>query len=1575
MCAPESEKMLHLAPTTDAKRCSVGDPSRGNHLKDTPLIPLETTFKPAAESSGTLDRDSTLQTKPVKDIQAIASGDGENPLEKSSKDTHKNGWTEEKEKTGSNSVERFNKGAWTAEERERLRIALLREPDIASVAKHVGTRRIRGIRLFARKTFPKLFEELSERTSDGSSSGQCISKSPQAVEAEPVAEKEAAERKAAAAAKAQAEKEAAERKAAKEAEAIANAKKEAADRRAAGEAVAKARAEKEAAERKAAAVAKAHAEKEAAERKAAKEAEAIARAKKEAATEGLRRLSKARAEKEAAERKAAAVAKAHAEKEAAERKAAKEAEAIAKAKKEAADRKAADEAEAKARAEKEAAERKAAAVAQAQAEKEAATKVQAEKEAAERKAAEEAEAIAKAKKEAANRKAAAKARADKEAAMKNAAEEAAAKARAEMEAFEQRAETIAKAKKELANRKAVDDAAAKASPQQAKAHARQCSAESEAVVTGTNPQTKEFGTKMGYLQEDFEPSEKSVIIGQGGSTETSGIRHLKSVIQSHLDEYRLQKTSTIKKVMNIIRESCPVGAFVKFENSRWQDAGEKAARTKVGAFFRDALHDSYKSNSKIKAGRSRTREQQVNAGRACESKVSISVADDSTGSTGTVLAGKNKRTESATSAKQMGAQSDAKDEKQKAADSTKLNKGGNPKPITDDSIGSTGTASSGKDNSEESSTSRRGEQMSEESDADDEQPKAALAKSKKGRKSVKVPEQDPEMDVVKGKTANLKPKKQSATKSPSKVKLGLKVVAVAEPDNWIQPVRHGPGLSSPGSTASHDPTAAGRQRRALKRGQKQPLSPQGDTTNHSTEEQQPKISAPLDGNTPGAKNSTCKPQSEKAGAERAAEEETKEATKSIKQPCCAKAPEHEEDQEEGSLVNTSKSSRKRKATKGATAQQEPKRTKGEVQEVRVMTSNVTLTKAQERMLEKLGGMFVEDVSEAQWATHVIVVNPKDKKSTVKRTTKLMVGMCNSAIVGLDWLTESFKAKEFLPAKGYYITDKAAEALYGFSMQTSLERAEKLRSNEKNVLSGWSVFLCHGVAGNMSPPEEEWGYLVEGAGGTFISSMSQKTVSGIDLRNLVIITSDPEQKTQTKSNLIRFALENGAKQVTTSKFFSFIMNQKMDFDTTASKSDATNRKMRPQDATQAESVVLTTDGGGARQANVDDKTGSTRTATGGKNKRTESVTSAKKLVADSDTGHEKQKAESSKPRKGRKRNSISDDNTGSTGTVAGGQDKSTERVTDSAKDNTTARAQTTVKLSTTGKSNARKRMHETTAKPQQPNKRKSRRFKKHDVVNLLTNAHVAKLCEPQSQKFQTEVAPDLLAQIMEELQKPRSDNDKEEKGLKKNISSSANDSSSEDEDCVFQDDPIEEPEYFLSTKGGGYFKGRLMDDTSYDCFHGNCPDGFDVNKESENRGGVVFNSSNSEDVITTTQRCERSVCFFVMKGSREVVVYLAPPSASVEKQLEKCRDKDRSTSHTQANQNFKFNPFEMSEEQLVGWYRVAVPVGHVIIIPVGWFFCMKTTPRAVGIEVKVQVLDKIRGCGMWDPVGYCLRDEP
>lgn len=158
----------------------------------------------------------------------------------------------------------------------------------------------------------------------------------------------------------------------------------------------------------------------------------------------------------------------------------------------------------------------------------------------------------------------------------------------------------------------------------------------------------------------------------------------------------------------------------------------------------------------------------------------------------------------------------------------------------------------------------------------------------------------------------------------------------------------------------------------------------------------------------------------------------------------------------------------------------------------------------------------------------------------------MIGLCATGnIVNVDWLVKSGKANEALPADEFLVDDKEAEKKYDFSMEESVKRGNSMRENGEKLLSGWYVHVCKGVASNKAPPEKEMKLIVEVAGGEWLPSLTPKTTKDLDTYQLLIITSDPEQKKQISTKGVAAALQDGATKKTTSWLFGCIMKQKLD----------------------------------------------------------------------------------------------------------------------------------------------------------------------------------------------------------------------------------------------------------------------------------------------------------------------------------------------------------------------------------------------------------------------------------------------
>jgi len=115
------------------------------------------------------------------------------------------------------------------------------------------------------------------------------------------------------------------------------------------------------------------------------------------------------------------------------------------------------------------------------------------------------------------------------------------------------------------------------------------------------------------LPVNFEPSDYSIICGNKRQYFNSpGNRRLRVLVQSHIQEYchavgKVEKSSIVTKVMNIIREACPVGSFVTFENGRWWSVSERTSREKVGSYFRDCLGGKYRSSAQNKIAKRKSK--------------------------------------------------------------------------------------------------------------------------------------------------------------------------------------------------------------------------------------------------------------------------------------------------------------------------------------------------------------------------------------------------------------------------------------------------------------------------------------------------------------------------------------------------------------------------------------------------------------------------------------------------------------------------------------------------------------------------------------------------------------------------------------------------------------------------------------------------------------------------------------------------------------------------------------------------------------------------------------------------------
>lgn len=115
------------------------------------------------------------------------------------------------------------------------------------------------------------------------------------------------------------------------------------------------------------------------------------------------------------------------------------------------------------------------------------------------------------------------------------------------------------------------------------------STDSDALPLPSSAYGRNKKPKTNVLPADFTPTQWTVQLGRGRCSESVGNRRMRLVVKNHLKEYseakeKLQKSFVVSRVMKIIREASPVGAFVKFEKGRWYEVDERAAREKVSLF-------------------------------------------------------------------------------------------------------------------------------------------------------------------------------------------------------------------------------------------------------------------------------------------------------------------------------------------------------------------------------------------------------------------------------------------------------------------------------------------------------------------------------------------------------------------------------------------------------------------------------------------------------------------------------------------------------------------------------------------------------------------------------------------------------------------------------------------------------------------------------------------------------------------------------------------------------------------------------------------------------------------------------
>jgi hypothetical protein len=152
-----------------------------------------------------------------------------------------------------------------------------------------------------------------------------------------------------------------------------------------------------------------------------------------------------------------------------------------------------------------------------------------------------------------------------------------------------------------------------------------------------------FGPKTGrsQLEVDFQPSELSVICGRGKeSYNHTGNRCFRILASVFVNGYssadsKAARSALVFNIVTMIRQAG--GHFCKCEKGTWFEVGDRMAREKVSAYFRDMLHTQYRSSAKSKTilrrdrnrNKSQTHTQQQQDQQLLEDGTSQHDSDDS----------------------------------------------------------------------------------------------------------------------------------------------------------------------------------------------------------------------------------------------------------------------------------------------------------------------------------------------------------------------------------------------------------------------------------------------------------------------------------------------------------------------------------------------------------------------------------------------------------------------------------------------------------------------------------------------------------------------------------------------------------------------------------------------------------------------------------------------------------------------------------------------------------------------------------------------------------------------------------
>jgi hypothetical protein len=124
-------------------------------------------------------------------------------------------------------------------------------------------------------------------------------------------------------------------------------------------------------------------------------------------------------------------------------------------------------------------------------------------------------------------------------------------------------------------------------------------------IDRATPELSAFATKTerSQLGADFQPSDLSVICGQGRQHSHTGNRRFRTLASVFVERYsgavnRTTKVALVSGVLTTIRQAG--GHFCRYEKGAWFEVGDRSAREKISAYFRDMLHTRYRSSAKAK---------------------------------------------------------------------------------------------------------------------------------------------------------------------------------------------------------------------------------------------------------------------------------------------------------------------------------------------------------------------------------------------------------------------------------------------------------------------------------------------------------------------------------------------------------------------------------------------------------------------------------------------------------------------------------------------------------------------------------------------------------------------------------------------------------------------------------------------------------------------------------------------------------------------------------------------------------------------------------------------------------------